>query len=161
MKTIKIKKVNLPFSEFLKQRLGGYYHGVNLLSQSTALLGKTISVRTINRYLHSDTVPSLDNALTLMKALNIEVPIDELQNSLELEKIKRQEIKQSYNVFERHIVISQNEFNKRIKSSKKIDLKEVIEKRVNELYPDSKGAFSLYIRDLIVKDLKENLIYEE
>lgn len=161
MKTTLIKKVNLPFSEFLKQRLGDYYHGVNLLVQSTALLGKPISARTINRYLHSDTSPSLDNALILMKALNLEVPIEELQKSIELEKTKQFEFNLAYETFERHVRFSKKDFNEKFKIPNTMDLKDVVDKRVKELYPNKKGAFSLYIRDLIVKDLKENLIYEE
>lgn len=155
-----IKKINLPFSEFLKGMISGYYHNVNILSQKTAQLGKELNTRLINKYLHSDIVPPLENALILIEALDLDVPLKELRKSIELEKKKQTEAKHTFDVIEKHIKIPRKEFDKELKT-KNGNISRIIDKRVKELYPDSKRAFSLYVKDLIIKDIKENLINEK
>ena len=146
----------LPFSEILDSLI--YYSGDNrIIMEKISKSGYRISMRSLQQYRSSVCVPSIQTAELIMKALGENVSIDILRESLELEKEKQADNKIELSKIDKHLILYENEF-KNIANGETGYVSDVIEQRINQLYPNQKRSFSLYVRDLIEADIIKNVI---
>lgn len=144
----------MPFSEILDNLT--YYSGDNrIIMQKIKDAGYKISMRSLQQYRSSQCVPSIQTANLIISALNEKIPLEVIKESLELEKEKQAEYK--IGKIEKHISLYEHEF-KDIANGETGYVSDIIEQRVNELYPNKRRAFSLYVKDLIEADIIKNVI---
>lgn len=149
-KQIEIK----PFSEFLEEEMKDRSY-TKMISEKSEEYGRKISVRTIQMYRSGTSLPSLENAMTIMKILGFDYPDNIIKRFIEAERDKQSEAKETPG-FEKKVRLSFEEME--VYEIPITDLQEIIKERIEELYPGEANAFSKYAMDLIMKDLKENLI---
>ncbi len=144
-----------PFSVLLNSLISEYYHANRDLSDKTEQHGQRISVRNIQRYRSSKSVPQFATAKLLIEAAGGDVPADELKRSLELEKqMQKEEEEISENVTVR---ISNLTMNKKLQQDN-FGILDVIKERAEMLYPESSNPMEEYICDLIAKDIYEDIV---
>lgn len=116
-----------------------------------------LSVRNIQRYKTGEVVPSFELAKEIISCFKEEVKDKDLKKCLTYSRIERDGIKyhKKRASLVRSISIDYNEFHIK-QNSDAITM--LIQERVNEKYPDSKKAFSYYIRDLISDDINKNVL---
>lgn len=146
----------MPFSAILNTLLGEYVGANRLLEDKTILLGKKISMRSIQRYRAGESVPSLEDALFIIEACNNECELEELKKCLQLSRDINRGILQDH-VLVRKITLNGQDFSLPLNEDEIID---IILERIHSLFPDDKKAFSKYVSLLIEKDIKDNIIKE-
>lgn len=151
-----------PFCELFDSLMdNGYYHNNRTVSEMTESLGRKVSLRNIQRYRARTTVPSLENAIVLMEALNQTYSVEEIIESLQLEK-DFQTISSSYeeSTIAHMVTIRYDDLNDAIGLAPGYDVETLLNERVQDLCGTQPTAFSRYVRDLIAKDIKENILGE-
>ncbi len=144
-----------PFSALLNSLISEYYHANRDLSDKTEQLGQKISVRNIQRYRSSKSVPQFATAKLLIEAAGGVVPVEELKNSLELERqMQKEEEEISENVT---IRITNLMMNEKLKQDN-FGILDVIKERAELLHPESRNPIEDYICDLIAKDIYEDIV---
>ena len=129
---------------------------INSLSIICAEEGKKISSRSIYRYKTGEHVPSLETCVFILKCLDEEASIEEIANCLVVSKDFRDTLKYNRKKLQlnKNITIKFDEFNLDIDPEQLLYL---ITNKANKKYPELSNAFSLYIRDLLVNDIKKDL----
>lgn len=151
------------FGEMLNALMdNGYYHNNSLISEKTSEIGNKVSVRNIQRYRARTVVPSLENAITLMKALDQNFTTDEVLESIALEKAEQDKYdKDTENSFDRNLTIRLSTIRQEVGASSITEFSKIVETRVAELYGKGQSAFNEYVRNLIFKDIKENILRKD
>ena len=129
---------------------------INSLSIICKNEGKNISERSIYRYRTGEHVPSLETCIFILNCLEEKVSINEITKCLEVSTNYRESLRyiKKKTQFSKNITIQYDEFNINIDPEYLFYL---ISDKASSKYPDSNKAFSLYVRDLIVNDIKDDL----
>lgn len=146
----------LAFSEILES-LMNYPGDCRIISDKLNKQGYKISARSLQQYRSSSCLPSLQTAKIILASLGENIPNNILNNSLILEKEKQEELNLDSSKIDKHIVLYEKEF-KQIAGGEPGFVSDVINDRINELYPNQKKKFSLYVKDLIEADILKNVI---
>lgn len=158
-KIVSVNKENyagLPFSDILESQM--YYAGDNrLISDKIQSQGYTVSMRSLQQYRASERVPSIQKAQLILEALGIQMTNEQIKESLVLEREKQVEMKIDDNIIEKHVILYEHEF-KHVANGETGFVSDIIEQRIQQLYPNQKRGFSSYVRDLIEADIVENVI---
>ena len=151
-----------PFSAVLNNLLDDYSGNNRIIEEKTIKMGKKIGMRNLQRYRNGDSVPSLDDALFIIKACGEDCDIEELKASLALSKeIKQATLAENTKPqLVKKICINGTEFQTMIPVDE-AEIVDIINERVESLYPGDKRGFSKYIKDLISKDINENILKGE
>lgn len=78
--------MDISYSALLTVALGNDRHAIKDLSAMTEAHGHPISVRNIQRYKAGTMIPSLDNAVWLLKLLNFDISQEDVMESLRIGK---------------------------------------------------------------------------
>ena len=146
---------DLPFSAILNSLVGDYYHANRDISEKAEKLGQKISVRNIQRYRASKSVPQFATAKLLIEAAGGNIETEELKRSLLLERLlQKEEFEETEMV---NIRITNSMMNEKLNKNDYVIL-DVIKERAILIYPDCKNPLDEYVCDLIAKDIYEDLI---
>ena len=85
-------KTEQPFSVLINSLIGDYYHANRDISDKTEKLGQRVSVRNIQRYRSSQSIPQYGTARLIVEAAGGTIDSEELKRSLELERDLQNEI---------------------------------------------------------------------
>lgn len=153
---MKSQYVGIPFSEILENLM--YYSGdARLISDAIKRKGFDVSIRSLQQYRSSERIPSLQKAQLIIETFGENMSLEEIKESLTLEKEKQFDLKIDTTKYEKHLTLYENEF-KNIANGEAGYVADIIEQRIEELYPNQKRAFSLYVKDLIEADIIKNVI---
>ena len=146
----------LPFSDVL-ENLMDYTGDSRLISEKIAQDGYKVSIRSLQQYRSSECIPSVQTAKIILDALGEDFTLNDIKESLELEKEKQYDLKIDVSKIEKHLTLYENEF-KDIANGEAGYVSDIIDQRIQELYPNQKRAFSLYVKDLIEADIIKNVV---
>lgn len=144
-----------PYSVLINSLIGDYYHANRDISDKTEKMGQRISVRNIQRYRSSQSIPQFGTAKLLVEAAGGTIDSDDLKRSLELERALQNEI------LEKDEVITFKISNKMLNEKLEKDdygILDIVKQRANLLYPNDKKSLDQYVCDLIAKDIYEDLV---
>ena len=151
------------FEQIMVEIVGNDSKGIRHIKESVVQLGSTVSVRSLQKYLRGDSVPSYEMAKLILKASGNEYDednlIDILKSSKEVCKRRTAERNERLPKLEKHIVIDADEL--RIGDTGGVYVINYIDNRVNELYGSSNNNYKQYIRDLIIEDVKKGILTNE
>lgn len=151
--------MNIPFSELLESLVEKEYgHNnrriVNLLYDK----GVNISMRSLQRYRASSSIPSLLIASEIINCLDPSITLDEIKESILLEKEKQEKLdSDNSGIMNKFVSFKIKEMDSGIGLGE-YDITNLIDNRIKELYGNNKRGFSKYIEDLVIKDLKEYIL---
>ncbi len=144
-----------PFSVLINSLIGDYYHANRDISEKTEKLGQRVSVRNIQRYRSSQSIPQFGTARLIVEAAGGTIDNKELKRSLELERGLQNEILEKEEVLT--LKVSSRMMNQKLEKDD-YGILDVVRERAETLYPESKKALDEYVCDLIVKDIYENIV---
>jgi len=145
----------MPFSALLNSLVSKYYHANRNLSDKTEKLGQRISVRNIQRYRASKSIPQFATAKLLIEAAGGNIDPADLKKSLELEKAMQKEEEEPIDMIQ--VRITNEKINQKLNQDN-FGIRDVVKDRAAAIYPDSKNPMEDYICDLIAKDIYEDII---
>jgi len=145
----------MPFSALLNSLVSKYYHANRNLSDKTEKLGQRISVRNIQRYRASKSIPQFATAKLLIEAAGGNIDPADLKKSLELEKAMQKEEEEPIDMIQ--VRITNEKINQKLNQDN-FGILDVVKDRAAAIYPDSKNPMEDYICDLIAKDIYEDII---
>jgi len=148
------------FSQILREIVGYDPKGITHLSDSLHVNGIKIQKRNLYRYLNAERIPSLELAEEILKAENMNISTDQLKEVLKHSKSVSKENKENTvsNKFEKHIVIDLSSLSVGELSGR--DVIDYIDDRVTNIYGNTSTKYSSYIKDLILEDVKNNILEE-
>ena len=155
MRRLKMANTEQPYSVLINSLIGDYYHANRDISDKTEKMGQRISVRNIQRYRSSQSIPQFGTAKLLVEAAGGTIDSDDLKRSLELERALQNEI------LEKDEVITFKISNKMLNEKLEKDdygILDIVKQRANLLYPNDKKSLDQYVCDLIAKDIYEDLV---
>lgn len=131
-------------------------HLVNALSDTN------ITMKNIQRYRNGESVPEFSIAKSILQYLGIKIPDKQLEDIIRNSKAhsKKKRDKDKETKIKKYIEIPGSSFD----LGEDINPQYVIEfinNRIDSIYGDDKSAFSSYIRDLITKDIKDDILRKE
>ena len=131
-------------------------HLVNALSKNR------ITMKNIQRYRNGESVPDFSIAKSILQYLGIKIPDKQLEEIIKNSKAhsKKKRDKDKDIKIKKYIEIPGSSFD----LGEDINPQYVIEfiyNRIDSIYGDDKSAFSNYIRDLITKDIKDDILRKE
>lgn len=127
-----------------------------------AVTDKKITMKNIQRYRNGDSVPEFSTAKIILQHLQIkitDVDLDAiLKESRAYSKNKRDKDKDIK--IKKYVEISGNSFDLGDEINPQYII-EFIYNRIESIYGDDKSAFNSYIRDLITKDIKDDILRKD
>lgn len=146
------------FSQILREIVGYDPKGITRLYDALILKKVKVSKRNLYRYLNAERVPSLELADEILRAENMSISNSQLKEVIKHSKAVCKENKLSIvsNKFEKHIVIDIAALSIGELSGR--DVLDYIDDRVTDLYGDTPTKYSSYIKDLILEDVKNNIL---
>lgn len=144
--------------------IGDDSKGIRHLQEAIMQHGEKISVRSLQRYMKGDNVPSFDVAKLILSIGKIKLKDEDLKEILkqskELCKSRKEEQKVYKVKLDKHIVIDSAALAIGDMSGEYV--LDYMDNRINELYGENNNTkFSLYIRDLIIEDIKKGILGNE
>lgn len=148
------------FSQILREIVGYDPKGITHLSDLLHAKGIRIQKRNLYRYLNAERVPSLELAEEIVKAEKMNISTNQLKEVLRYSKNVCKENKENSvsNKFEKHIVIDLSSLSVGELSGR--DVVNYIDERVTSIYGNTSTKYSSYIKDLILEDVKNNILEE-
>ena len=152
------------FEEIMADIVGDDPKGIRHLKEALESSQESVTVRSLQRYLRGDSVPSFEVAKNIIKTGKIKYSDDEIREILRLSRAVGKERKQEQKLikarFDKHIIIDADNF--RIGDMNGEYVLDYLEDRINELYgKKTSSRYSLYIKDLILADLKKGILSNE
>ena len=152
------------FEEVMIEIIGDDSKGIRHLQEAISQKDEKISVRSLQRYIKGDNVPSFEVAKLILSVSNVNYSDEELKEILKQSKELCKSRKAEQRVFkvklDKHIVIDANALSIGDMSGEYV--LDYMDNRINELYgEDNNTKFSLYIRDLIIEDIKKGILGNE
>ena len=146
------------FSQILREIVGYDPKGITHLYDALILKKVKVSKRNLYRYLNAERVPSLELAEEILRVENMSISNSQLKEVIKHSKAVCKENKLSIvsNKFEKHIVIDIAALSIGELSGR--DVLDYIDDRVTYLYGDTPTKYSSYIKDLILEDVKNNIL---
>jgi hypothetical protein len=148
------------FEQIMVEIVGNDPKGIRHIKESLDQLNVSISVRSLQKYMKGDSVPSYEIAKAILKASGNEYEeeslIEILRESKEVCKRRALERSKMMPKLDKHIVIDSDEL--RIGDTSGVYVIKYIDDRVNELYGSSNNNYKQYIRDLIIEDVKKGIL---
>lgn len=152
------------FEEIMTDIVGEDPKGIRHLKEALENKGEIISTRSLQRYLRGDSVPSFEIAKSIIKVGKTKYSDSEirevLKQSREAYKDRKNEQKLIKAKFDKHIIIDAEQF--RIGDMSGDYVLDYLEERINDLYGNNTSSrYSLYIRDLMIEDIKKGILSNE
>lgn len=148
-------KTEQPFSVLINSLIGDYYHANRDISDKTEKLGQRVSVRNIQRYRSSQSIPQYGTARLIVEAAGGTIDSDELKRSLELERDLQNEILEKDEVL--IVKVSNKMLNEKLEKDD-YGILDIVKQRAETIYPNDKRALEQYVCDLIAKDIYEDIV---
>jgi hypothetical protein len=135
--------------------IGDYYHANRDISDKTEKLGQRVSVRNIQRYRSSQSIPQYGTARLIVEAAGGTIDSEELKRSLELERDLQNEILEKDEVL--IVKVSNKMLNEKLEKDD-YGILDIVKQRAETIYPNDKRALEQYVCDLIAKDIYEDIV---
>ncbi len=148
-------KTEQPFSVLINSLIGDYYHANRDISDKTEKLGQRVSVRNIQRYRSSQSIPQYGTARLIVEAAGGTIDSEELKRSLELERDLQNEILEKDEVL--IVKVSNKMLNEKLEKDD-YGILDIVKQRAETIYPNDKRALEQYVCDLIAKDIYEDIV---
>ena len=148
-------KTEQPFSVLINSLIGDYYHANRDISDKTEKLGQRVSVRNIQRYRSSQSIPQYGTARLIVEAAGGTIDSEELKRSLELERYLQNEILEKDEVL--IVKVSNKMLNEKLEKDD-YGILDIVKQRAETIYPNDKRALEQYVCDLIAKDIYEDIV---
>ena len=148
-------KTEQPFSVLINSLIGDYYHANRDISDKTEKLGQRVSVRNIQRYRSSQSIPQYGTARLIVEAAGGTIDSEELKRSLELERDLQNEILEKGEVL--IVKVSNKMLNEKLEKDD-YGILDIVKQRAETIYPNDKRALEQYVCDLIAKDIYEDIV---
>ncbi|MBR3250415.1 MAG: hypothetical protein IKF80_01775 [Erysipelotrichaceae bacterium] len=148
-------KTEQPFSVLINSLIGDYYHANRDISDKTEKLGQRVSVRNIQRYRSSQSIPQYGTARLIVEAAGGTIDSEELKRSLELERNLQNEILEKDEVL--IVKVSNKMLNEKLEKDD-YGILDIVKQRAETIYPNDKRALEQYVCDLIAKDIYEDIV---
>lgn len=148
-------KTEQPFSVLINSLIGDYYHANRDISDKTEKLGQRVSVRNIQRYRSSQSIPQYGTARLIVEAAGGTIDSEELKRSLELERDLQNEILEKDEVL--IVKVSNKMLNEKLEKDD-YGILDIVKQRAETIYPNDKKALEQYVCDLIAKDIYEDIV---
>lgn len=148
-------KTEQPFSVLINSLIGDYYHANRDISEKTEKLGQRVSVRNIQRYRSSQSIPQYGTARLIVEAAGGTIDSEELKRSLELERDLQNEILEKDEVL--IVKVSNKMLNEKLEKDD-YGILDIVKQRAETIYPNDKRALEQYVCDLIAKDIYEDIV---
>ena len=148
-------KTEQPFSVLINSLIGDYYHANRDISDKTEKLGQRVSVRNIQRYRSSQSIPQYGTARLIVEAAGGTIDSEELKRSLELERDLQNEILEKGEVL--IVKVSNKMLNEKLEKDD-YGILDIVKQRAETIYPNDKKALEQYVCDLIAKDIYEDIV---
>ena len=148
-------KTEQPFSVLINSLIGDYYHANRDISDKTEKLGQRVSVRNIQRYRSSQSIPQYGTARLIVEAAGGTIDSEELKRSLELERDLQNEILEKDEVL--IVKVSNKMLNEKLEKDD-YGILDIVKQRAETIYPNDKRALEQYVFDLIAKDIYEDIV---
>ena len=151
------------FEQIMVEMVGNDSKGIRHIKEALDQSDVNISVRSLQKYLKGDSVPSYEMAKEILKAGGNEYDekslIQMLKESKDTCKRRKNERNERIPKLEKHIVIDADEL--KIGNTSGVYVIKYIDDRVRELYGSSSNNYKQYIRDLIIEDIKKGILKNE
>ena len=148
-------KTEQPFSVLINSLIGDYYHANRDISDKTEKLGQRVSVRNIQRYRSSQSIPQYGTARLIVEAAGGTIDSEELKRSLELERNLQNEILEKDEVL--IVKVSNKMLNEKLEKDD-YGILDIVKQRAETIYPNDKRVLEQYVCDLIAKDIYEDIV---
>lgn len=135
--------------------MGDYYHANRDVSEKTEKLGQLVSVRNIQRYRSSRSIPQFATARLLIEAAGGSIDAETLKTSLRLERaLQKKELGETETLT---VKITNEMINTKLNKDD-FGILDVVQERAKLVYPESKNSLEEYVCDLIAKDIYEDIV---